>query len=71
MLWNQVDGHLEAADSVRAVCLSANRFIEPPACSKPIQKKMENSVRMQTAMTRCHSARGQSFVVALAVLPAS
>ncbi len=54
MLWNQLAG-TSKPPTERAVCLSANRFIDPPACSKPIQKKMENIVRMQMAMMRCHS----------------
>ncbi len=54
MLWNQLDGTMNEP-MPRAVCLSANRFIDPPACSKPIQKNTENSVNVQMPMTRCHS----------------
>src|SRR3954468_13450574 len=50
---------------VRAVCSSAKKFIEEPACSKTLQKKRLKKARMTMASTRCLSSlvRGVSAAV--------
>ena len=41
----------------RSVCLSAKRFMVPPACSKPIQKRTTKKPMTRMAAMRCHSSR--------------
>ena len=43
---------IPAPEMTRLVCLSAKRVIVPPACSKPIQKKMLKRQRMMITVMR-------------------
>ena len=61
--WNQEAGTSKPL-TMRSVFLSANKAIVPPACSKPVQNAITNTITMMMLSTRPHSARFRGAVSA-------
>ena len=57
--------------TTRSVFCSAKSVMEPPACSKPIQKKITKQERMTITAMRCHSSTvNPSIILFPAAAPA-